>query len=669
MNSSHIREVHVVFKTHLDVGYTDLASNVVEEYITSFIPKALAMAKRIRERGSSERFIWTTGAWLIDQYLARTVASEHALMERGIEQGDIAWHALPFTLHSEMMDADHFRAGLAIARDLDKRYGRRTIAAKMTDVPGHTRGIIPILVEAGVEFLHIGVNGGCIPPDVPSLFRWRSTKGAEITVAYANDYGGVLVVPEISAALWVEHTRDNTSPPAFHEIIHTFLRARHRFPNAHITASTLDTFATRLAPIRDQLPVVIEEIGDTWIHGLGTDPLKVSQYRALCRLRSGWIAQDRIASDDPLLNRFHHALLLIPEHTWGLDEKLHLGDTTHYIASKLKMVREQPFFQHFASSWNEQRHYIHDAIATLEDTSFAEEARIELAALTPRRPETTEFAPIADVEQLIQTEHFILGFDSATGAITTLIHHATGRIWATPQHPLAVLRYEVFGQLDYDRFLNSYLHDWAAREWWANEDFGKRGLDKVGVAHQAFVPILQKIWQAQRHNGYAFVLELVAPPATYEYGCPQAFTVELFCPNASSELQITLQWFNKPASRIPEALWFSFNPDTSEPHGWRLDKLSEFVDPLDVVRHGNRTLHAVGNGFSYMDTQGVFALQTLDAPLVAPGAPALLQFSDTQPNLTGGMHINLYNNVWGTNFPMWYDEDARFRFVTRFLTA
>ncbi len=27
-----------------------------------------------------------------------------------------------------------------------------------------------------------------------------------------------------------------------------------------------------------------------------------------------------------------------------------------------------------------------------------------------------------------------------------------------------------------------------------------------------------------------------------------------------------------------------------------------------------------------------------------------------------GFHLNLYNNVWGTNFPMWYDEDALFRY-------
>ncbi len=52
-------------------------------------------------------------------------------------------------------------------------------------------------------------------------------------------------------------------------------------------------------------------------------------------------------------------------------------------------------------------------------------------------------------------------------------------------------------------------------------------------------------------------------------------------------------------------------------------------------------------------------------PLVAPGAPSLLNFKHTQPALEQGFHFNLYNNVWGTNFPMWYDEDARFRFVVR----
>ena len=66
-----------------------------------------------------------------------------------------------------------FSAGLDIAAKLDARYGKKTIAAKMTDVPGHTVGIIPLLAERGVELLHIGVNSATPVPDVPEIFRWR----------------------------------------------------------------------------------------------------------------------------------------------------------------------------------------------------------------------------------------------------------------------------------------------------------------------------------------------------------------------------------------------------------------------------------------------------------------------------------------------------------------
>lgn len=38
----------------------------------------------------------------------------------------------------------------------------------------------------------------------------------------------------------------------------------------------------------------------------------------------------------------------------------------------------------------------------------------------------------------------------------------------------------------------------------------------------------------------------------------------------------------------------------------------------------------------------------------------------TLPEPEAGAWFCLYNNVWGTNFPMWYGEDARFRFELTF---
>jgi len=57
-------------------------------------------------------------------------------------------------------------------------------------------------------------------------------------------------------------------------------------------------------------------------------------------------------------------------------------------------------------------------------------------------------------------------------------------------------------------------------------------------------------------------------------------------------------------------------------------------------------------------------VESLDTAIVAPGdINHLLRYNDELPAPEGGMHANLHNNLWGTAFPQWYDDNgvARFR--------
>ena len=85
-----------------------------------------------------------------------------------------------------------------------------------------------------------------------------------------------------------------------------------------------------------------------------------------------------------------------------------------------------------------------------------------------------------------------------------------------------------------------------------------------------------------------------------------------------------------------------------------------------MVASGNRHMHGLQKGFEY--EQGAdqsFAVETLDAPVVALGERTPLLFSNDQPDLSKGIHSCLFNNAWGTNYIMWYGEDMRFRYVLR----
>lgn len=44
--NSQVRKVYVIFKTHLDVGFTNLSSVVTQRYIHEFIPKAINVAEK-----------------------------------------------------------------------------------------------------------------------------------------------------------------------------------------------------------------------------------------------------------------------------------------------------------------------------------------------------------------------------------------------------------------------------------------------------------------------------------------------------------------------------------------------------------------------------------------------------------------------------------------------
>ena len=248
-----------------------------------------------------------------------------------------------------------FRFGLSLSQQLDRRFGRKTIAAKMTDVPGHTRAIVPLLADAGVQFLHIGVNPASTPPYVPPLFVWREPGGAQVTVMYHREYGATARVNGLNDALAICFTGDNKGPQAPRQVRDIFAELRPQFPGAHVQASTLDEFARKLQGVAARLPVVTQEIGDTWIHGVGTDPAKVRQFRELLRLRNAWLTQPVPPRRQQAMANFSRTLLLIPEHTWGMDEKSHLPDHRHFSPADLAACRKHPAFRRFERSWAEQR--------------------------------------------------------------------------------------------------------------------------------------------------------------------------------------------------------------------------------------------------------------------------------------------------------------------------
>lgn len=662
-----IKKIHVIFKTHLDVGFTDFAKNITANYFEHYIPNAIDMAKKMRLAEEKDRFIWTTGSWLIYEYLEQASQKKRKVMEEAIAAGDITWHGLPFTTHSELMDVDLFRFGLSLSQELDRRFCKCTIAAKFSDVPGHTLGIVPLMAEAGILFLHIGVNPASTPPDVPPIFVWRSPQGSDLVVMYHKGaYGGLMSVPGMEDAIYFAHTSDNLGPQSPDQIKKIFTDLRRRFPGVEIIGSTLDAFAIKLTDVKEHLPVITQELGDTWIHGVATDPKKVSQFRALLRLRSRWLAEQRLDQNDDRFKSFNRSLLMIPEHTWGLDMKVHLGDYKAYNKRLFNTARQQENFRKLESSWEEQRAYLRNAVQALPPP-YAHEAHLVLENTAPSLPDLSQFQVVTNPSTIFDTKFFKLRFNPKNGEIIFLNNNQTMRNWATPKHPIGTICYETFSQENYDRFIHQYIIHRRKDTEWATFDFSKPGIETAGARQSEWQPELRKICYCSNDRSEYFLLYLEsAETAWREFGSPRTFITRVDLYKEQPVIEFDLQWFDKQANRLPEAIWFSFSPLALNPAGWKLKKLGQEISPFNVIRNGNRRLHAVNPGVSYQDERASLEIDSLDAALVAPGKRSLLNFTNHQPPIKMGMHFLLYNNLWGTNFPMWYDEDARYRFRLTF---
>jgi len=658
-----VKRVLVMFKCHFDAGFIDTQAAVLHKYYSQYFPNAIDVARSQNVQGR-RRYVWTTGSWLLFEYLEQARPAARKEMEQAIARGDIAWHAVPFTWQTEMLSQSMIEGSLALSQSLDRRFGKVTTGAKMTDVPGHTRALVPALAKHGVGFLDIGVNDASAPAAVPPIFLWKDPGGQSLPVMYHLGYGGVARVPGSDLALVTTVRNDNSGPHTPEEIasIHADLAAR--FPNAEIVAANLSEMANAVAPHRDNLPVVTQEIGDTWIYGCPSDPLKIARYREVSRLRDAWIAQGALKTGDRTDLALLRHLLLEPEHTWGTDTKTWL-DFDNLKPADLGRMLNTKNYQVVQFSWAEKRQDLLDAIETLPAglRTQAQKAIAGLGAVEPAIPAASSPHPAG---KPIETTHYTLEIDAKTGAITRLKNKATGREWASSTNPIALLTYQTLSRKDYDRFMAAYLQ---IRADWALKDFGKPNIEKIGAVNQDWHPTSAAVHVEETASAHRIVVSLeFHDDEAFSSGraaFPRKVFIEMLLPKDEAAIHLNLSWFQKPATRMPEALWLTFNPIAENQKGWALDKSGESISPFDVVASGNRHMHGLAKGFEYREGAHAFAVETVDAPVVALGERTPLGFSDAQPDLSSGIHSSLFNNAWGTNYIMWFGEDMRFRYVLR----
>lgn len=330
-----VTDVHMIFMSHLDLGYTDLARNICDLYFSSNLLGNVALAQALAN--STTPYALTSHAFLIAEFFdgasgcahTRPSPGDTALLEAAVRDGHIRWHAQSANYNSGLVDAAAFAAQVSESDRLNARFGTRWGSAlmKSTDVPGLTRSVVPQLAALGRTAIHTGGNSKCMMPHVPQAFTWAHPESSTSLLALAtNDYGGTLVIPP--HALIINYQGDNSAAPSAPAVEALYAAAALAFPGASVRLSSFEEFveaAQKSSPGASALPVISSEMGDSWIYGAGADPYKLAAFRETRRVIAEAIAGTLegqaapLAANDPNLLAFQRRILVGgPEHNGGV---------------------------------------------------------------------------------------------------------------------------------------------------------------------------------------------------------------------------------------------------------------------------------------------------------------------------------------------------------------
>ena len=212
--------------------------------------------------------------------------------------------------------------------------------------------------------------------------------------------------------------------------------------------------------------------------------------------------------------------------------------------------------------------------------------------------------------------------------------------------------YEVYSAKTVFDNLEAYNRELERTRVWAEGDFAKPGLDKVADLQDG--AYFYSVTGVEQQGDGLRVYLLANETAGERFGAPRVVVVSYLF---EEKLGVELCWHQKDASRIPEGLFFGFNLDFQEGQAITLCKLDQDINPYQVREGGNRKLHASPQ-IRWEGGQ----LNSCHAPLASVGGRHLYDENENYGSAADGMYYLLCNNRWGTNFPLWYGENARFAF-------
>ncbi|MBN1999512.1 hypothetical protein JW935_18300 [candidate division KSB1 bacterium] len=186
--------IYLLPHSHVDIGYTHV-QNEVKKLQWQHLENAVALAEQSQKNQENARFKWNAEVlWAVGAYLASADTEKRRRLIDAVKKGWIGIDGLFANILTGLCSPEEWIWLAHMAEKTAKMCGIKIESAMITDIPGWSWSIVPVLAQAGMKYLSCGINQGDRIGSIrrelgDKPFYWLSPSGKEKVLTWVHEQG------------------------------------------------------------------------------------------------------------------------------------------------------------------------------------------------------------------------------------------------------------------------------------------------------------------------------------------------------------------------------------------------------------------------------------------------------------------------------------------------
>jgi alpha-mannosidase len=339
-------EVYLLHHSHVDIGYTHVQTEVEQKH-WQYFKQVIDLAGKTADYPAGSAFKWNVEVlWAVDSFLKQASPADIQAFIDAVKKGQIGLDALYGNELTALCRPEELVRLVDYARMFRRRYDFTIDSAMITDVPGYTWGIVPILAKSGVKYFSVGPNRGhrigyTLSTWGDKPFYWESPSGRDSILCWVAGEGysffhsgrldadrlfdylkrlGNAGYPYDIVQLRYSIGGDNGPPdPELSDFVKKW-NEKYAYPRL-IVATTTEMFREFERRYAGQAPRVRGDFTPYWEDGAGSSAAETAINRQaaerLVQTETLWAMLNQSGYPAEQFQQAWRNVILYDEHTWG----------------------------------------------------------------------------------------------------------------------------------------------------------------------------------------------------------------------------------------------------------------------------------------------------------------------------------------------------------------